>query len=180
MAVGSARSVPGFDLYKAINQCSDLLDQFGGHMFAAGLSMKKENMAEFTTRFEKVVEESLDQRLLIPEIEIDAELEPDDITNKLFGIIKQFAPFGPGNMKPVFITKGLKDTGASRVLKEHLKVMVSKNGSRQLRGIAFGKAESYQQVSSPGTIDICYTLEENEWNGNISIEMNVKDIKESR
>ncbi len=180
MAVGSARSIPGFDLYKAINQCSDLLDQFGGHMFAAGLSMKKENMAEFTLRFEKVVDETLDLRLLVPEIEIDAELEPEDITSKLFGIIKQFAPFGPGNMKPVFITKGLKDTGATRVLKEHLKVMVSKNGSRQLRGIAFGKAESYQQVTTPGTIDICYTLEENEWNGNISIEMNVKDIKVSR
>jgi len=180
MAVGSARSVPGFDLYKAISQCSDLLDQFGGHMFAAGLSLKKENMPEFINRFEKVVNETIDIKLLIPEIEIDAELEPDDISPKLFGLIKQFAPFGPGNMKPVFLTKFLKDTGGTRIVKEeHLKVMVSKNGSRQLRGIAFGKAEFYEHVTTTRALDMCYTLEENEWNGNISIEMNVRDIKES-
>jgi single-stranded-DNA-specific exonuclease len=180
MAVGLARSLPGFDLYKAISQCSDLLDQFGGHMFAAGLSLKKENLPEFISRFEKVVNETIDARLLIPEVEIDAELEIEDISIKLYNIIKQFAPFGPGNMKPVFITKGLKDTGGTRIIKEeHLKVMVSKNGSRQLRGIAFGKAAYYQQVTD-SRVDICYTLEENEWNDNISIEMNVKDIKESR
>lgn len=180
MAVGSARSVPGFDLYKAISQCSDLLDQFGGHMFAAGLSMKKENMPEFITRFEKVVNETMDVKLLIPEIEIDAELEPEEINIKFYNIIKQFAPFGPHNMKPVFLTKGLKDTGATRIIKEeHLKVMVSKNGSRQLRGIAFGKAEMHNLLTTSKGLDICYTLEENEWNGNISIEMNVRDIKES-
>ena len=180
MAVGSARSVPGFDLYKAISQCSDLLDQFGGHMFAAGFSMKKENMPEFISRFEKVVNETIDVKLLIPEIEIDAELEPDDINTKLYGIIKQFAPFGPGNMKPVFLTKGLRDTGGTRLIKEeHIKTMVAKNGSRQLRGIAFGKAELFQMVTTSRALDICYTIEENEWNGNISIEMNIRDIKES-
>lgn len=121
-ATGSARSVAGFNIYEAILSCSDLLEQFGGHMFAAGLTMRLENITAFTQRFEEVVSSTIEERYLTPEIEINATLEMEDITTKFFSLLKQFEPFGPQNMKPVFLTTAVQDTGWSRIVgTDHLK-----------------------------------------------------------
>ncbi|HUM45958.1 MAG TPA: single-stranded-DNA-specific exonuclease RecJ [Chitinophagales bacterium] len=177
LATGSARSVAGFDIYEAILSCCDLLEQFGGHMFAAGLTMRLENLTAFTQRFEEVVSSTIEERYLTPEIEINAVLEMEDITPKFFSVLKQFAPFGPQNMKPVFTTSGVSDTGWSRIVgTEHLKFSLKK-GNGSLNGIGFGMGSLLPVVKSGHPFDICYNLDENEWNGRKRIEMNVKDIK---
>ncbi|MEO6167220.1 MAG: single-stranded-DNA-specific exonuclease RecJ [Chitinophagales bacterium] len=176
-ATGSARSVAGFDIYEAILSCCDLLEQFGGHMFAAGLTMRLENVAAFTQRFEEVVAATIEERYLTPEIEINALLEMEEITPKFFSVLKQFAPFGPQNMKPLFMTSGVLDTSWSRLVgTEHLKFSLKK-GSSSLSGIGFGMGSFLPRVKSTQPFDICYNLDENEWNGRKRIEMNVKDIK---
>lgn len=180
MATGSARSVHGFDLYEAIKSCSDLLEQFGGHMFAAGLSMKMENLEKFQVKFEQVVSETIDEKLLTPEIPIDAELDLKDITPKFFGIVNQFAPFGPGNMRPVFLTKNVFDTGYSKVVKDtHLKISVQQNGAK-MSGIGFDLGYKYPQIFNGNPFDICYAIEENEWNGEKRLQINVKDIRQKK
>lgn len=176
-ATGSARSVAGFDIYEAILSCCDLLEQFGGHMFAAGLTMRIENLNAFMQRFEEVVSSTIEERYLTPEIEINAELQMEDITPKFFSVLKQFAPFGPQNMKPTFMTTQVTDTGWSRIVgQEHLKFSLKK-GNGSLNGIGFGMGSSLPVVKSGQPFDICYNLDENEWNGRKRIEMNVKDIK---
>jgi single-stranded-DNA-specific exonuclease len=180
-ATGSARSVKGFNIYEAIKSCSELLEQYGGHMYAAGLTMPLENVEAFIAKFEKVVAETIDEKSLTPEIEIDAELNFADIDDKFFNILKQFAPFGPGNMRPVFLTKNVIDRGGSKVLKEtHLKLDLL-HRDRSKSGIAFGMAHFAEHVISYGKpsmhFDICYNIEENEWNGNKSLQLNIKDIK---
>lgn len=174
---GSARSVPGFDIYEAIYACRDLLEQFGGHMFAAGITMKRDNLDAFRRRFEEVVATSIDERLLIPEIEINAALDPADVTPKFYNILRQFGPFGPQNMKPLFVTQGVVDNGWTKVVgTDHIRFYVKKNEAN-LQGVGFGMAEHISKIKSGEPFDICYSLEENEWNGRKRIEMLVKDIK---
>lgn len=180
LIIGSARSVKNFDIYEAIDACSDLLEHFGGHKCAAGLSMKPENLQEFILRFEEVVSKAIDHTPMIPEIEIDANLDFHNITPKFIRILKQFAPFGPNNMAPVFITSKVKDTGfASIAGNNHLKLnLIQPSQSDQVVGaIAFSQANHMTAISESKAFDICYTLEENEWNGNTTIQLNIKDIR---
>jgi len=180
MYTGSARSVKGFDIYAAIDSCNDLLENFGGHPFAAGLSIKKENIDEFVTRFETFVSEHIEQQMLSPEINIDSKLEINQISEHFYSILKQFAPFGPGNMAPVFVTHNAWDTGYAKVVGEkHLKFR-ARNPLGNPAGydaIAFGQSDNLKVVKGHG-FDVCYTLEENVWRGNTSLQLMVKDVKE--
>jgi len=180
-ASGSARSVSGFDIYKAIDSCRDLLENFGGHMYAAGLSMKEENIPAFTERFEKFVAENILKEQTYPQIEIDAVLEFKDITPKFFRVLKQFGPFGPGNMKPVFVSKKVMDYGTSRLVgkeQEHLKLeLVDSSSENVMNGIAFRMHEYNDHLKALNPLDICYTIEENSFNGNTSIQLMIRDIK---
>ncbi len=180
LITGSARSVKDFDVYDAIDACSDLLEHFGGHKYAAGLSLKPENLEKFKARFMRMVEENITEAMMIPEVEIDAVLNLTDISPKFYRILKQFAPFGPGNMSPVFKTEKLIDTGFSRIVgKNHLKLsLVHPHISGfPVSGIAFQLGHQLDVVKSTKPFSICYHLEENEWNGKISLQLNVKDIK---
>jgi len=184
--VGSARSVRGFDLYSALKQCNDLLEQFGGHRYAAGLALRPENLEAFVERFEKVVAASIDEALLIPHMKIDTEFQLQEIDHRFHRILAQFGPFGPGNMKPVFLTRKVFDTGYSRRVGDltHLKLHVKQDGSASFNGIAFRLGEWFDRLSTgKGSnsdkiyFDICYTIEENHWNGTKSLQLNVKDIR---
>jgi single-stranded-DNA-specific exonuclease len=181
LASGSARSVPGFDIYKAIDSCRDLLETFGGHMYAAGLSIKEENIPIFTERLEKFVSEHILVEQTYPQIEIDAVLEFKDITPKFFRVLKQFAPFGPGNMKPIFVSKKVMDFGTSRLVgkdQEHLKLeLVDSSCENVINGIAFRMHEYNDYLKALNPLDICYTLEENVFNGTTSIQLMIRDIK---
>ena len=177
---GSARSVKDFDIYDAIDACRDLLEHFGGHKYAAGLSMKEENLELFKQRFEEVVSSTITEDSLVPEIAIDTELNLSDITLKFFTVLKQFAPFGPGNMSPIFLTKGVVDKGFARLVGEnHLKLCVTQPASTNnfFAGIAFQQAKHLPFVNRRKPFDICYHVEENEWNGSVYLQLNVKDIK---
>jgi single-stranded-DNA-specific exonuclease len=175
--VGSARSVKGFDLYAALEACQDYMIQFGGHKYAAGMTMEMEQVAAFTQRFEEVVATTIEAGSLHPVIAIDAEIEFDQINEKLFDTIEEMAPFGPGNMRPIFVTREVRDSGNSKIVKEeHLKVEVFKSGQRSMRGIAFGMADKMDYKQRKTKFDICYQLQINEWNGNRTVEMLVKDI----
>lgn len=180
-ASGSARSVPGFDMYKAIDSCRDLLETFGGHMYAAGLSMREENIPEFTERLEKYVSENILESQTYPQIDIDAVLEFKDITPKFFRVLKQFGPFGPGNMKPFFVSKNVWDFGTSRLVgkeQEHLKLeLVDASSENVINGIAFRMHEYNDHLKALNRLDICYTLEENHFNGNTTIQLMIRDIK---
>lgn len=186
-AAGSARSVKDYDIHSALEQCADLLEQFGGHKFAAGLTIKTENIKAFQQRFEEVVAKTIADDLLIPSIEIDTELSfevlfEDVVDNlpKFFRVIKQMAPFGPGNLSPVFISRNVMDAGYARVLGEsHLKCWVYQPAYPQLRidAIGFGLGNKLSLLQSGKPVDIVYSLEENEWNGKISLQINLKDIK---
>lgn len=181
LASGSARSVQGFDIYKAIDSCRDLLETFGGHMYAAGLSMKEENIPAFTARFEQYVSENITEEQTYPRIDIDAVLEFKDITPKFFRVLKQFAPFGPGNMKPYFISNKVMDFGTSRLVgkeQEHLKLeLVDSSCENVMNGIAFRMHEYNAHLKALNPLDICYTLEENNFNGNTTIQLMIRDIK---
>ena len=181
LASGSARSVPGFDIYSAIDACRDLLENFGGHRYAAGLSMKEENVVPFTERFEEYVAENITEEQTSPQIDIDALIDFKDITPKFFNVLKQFGPFGPGNMKPVFATKKVMDYGSSRLVgkeQEHLRLeLVDSSSENVMNGIAFGMYEFNDHLKSMKPLDICYTLEENTFNGNTTIQLMIKDIK---
>lgn len=173
---GSARSVKNFDLYEAIYECKDLLIQFGGHKFAAGLTLRPEMVEEFSQRFEEVVSGRITDAQLVPELEIDAELGLEDITPGFYKILQQMAPFGPENMNPLFLTREVIDTGWSKVVKEdHVKFSVKKNTGDRIDGIGFGLADKFSVVKS-GPFDIVYHLDENVWNGNTTLQLVVKDI----
>ncbi len=178
---GSARSVQGFDLYKAIDSCRDLLENFGGHMYAAGLTIKEENIPEFTKRFDKYVVENILEDQTCPQIDIDAVLQFKDITPKFFRILKQFGPFGPGNMKPVFMSRKVLDFGTSRLVgreQEHLKMeLIDSSSENVINGIAFGMHAYNEHLKALNPLDVCYTLEENNFNGNSTIQLMVRDIK---
>ena len=182
MASGSARSVSDYNIYDAINACSRLLESFGGHKFAAGLSLKVENVEAFSECFEKYVSETITPEQLVPVIQVDAELSFSDIDRKFFNVMNQMAPFGPGNMSPVFITKNVKDTGNSRRVgtnKEHLKLEVVDKDGVIMPGIAFSfEPEYYEKMSSDSKpcFDICYSINKNEFHGKINIQLSVKEI----
>lgn len=179
-AVGSARSVKGFDVYEAICACSELLDQFGGHTYAAGLTMPLENVATFRARFEAVVRATIDPALRTPEEEVDAEVHLADLNDRLARVLHHMAPYGPGNMKPVFLTRGVVDTGNARIVGEdHLKMTLRMAGAPgpTIDAIAFRMAGFYEQVKSGEPFSVIHTLEENEWNGRTTLQLNIRDIK---
>ncbi len=176
----SARSVKGFDIYNALEACSEHLEQFGGHKYAAGMTLLEENYLAFKNAFEKVVSATILPDSLTPEIPIDAEINFDDITPKLLRILKQFEPFGPQNMTPVFLTKNVIDTGYSKKLgaeEEHLKLFVKQNNSGGIPAIGFGLGNKMDLVTHKKPFNAIYCIDENEWNGKISIQLRLKDIK---
>ena len=184
LVTGSARSIKNFDIYDAIDNCSDLLEHFGGHKYAAGLSMKPENLPEFRRRFEAYVAEHLVDEDFVPEMEVDLKIKFSDITSKFMRILNQFAPFGPGNMAPVFWTDNVIDAGGSRPVggHKHLKLTVSQVGDAEqgvapFSGIAFQKGDLFTRIHSGEPFSICYHLEYNTWQGKTNLQFNVKDIK---
>lgn len=179
----SARSVKGFDVYNALDACSQHLEQFGGHMYAAGMTLKAENYKPFKDAFEKQVEETILPEMRTPEIEVDAEINFSDITPKLVRILKQFEPFGPLNMTPVFMTKEAKDTGYAKTLgseDEHLRLFIKQSRSLGTEGIAaigFGLGKKINIVKNQQPFQLAYSLAENEWNGTVSTQLMLKDIR---
>jgi single-stranded-DNA-specific exonuclease len=175
---GSARSVLGYDLYEALYECKDLLIQFGGHKYAAGLTMEPENIDAFSEKFEQVVCATIKPEQLVQEILIDAELELKKIEPKFFRILNQFAPFGPENMAPVFLSKGVRVNGYAGLVGEaHLKMSVMQGGSPSFESIGFGLGNCLAEVSNGKPFDICYTIEENIWRDRRSIQLNIKGIR---
>jgi len=176
--VGSARSVKDFDVYEALKKCADLLDKFGGHKYAAGLQMKSSNYEIFCERFEQAVAETITEEQLIPQITIDAEMDLKDISYSFYNILKQFAPFGPGNMTPLFVSKNLTDYGSRLLNDKHVKFSVRNAENQRATGIGFDMKHHYETTKSK-KIDMVYSLEENDWQGNKSVEWRIRDIKPS-
>jgi single-stranded-DNA-specific exonuclease len=178
MAAGSARSVEGFDLYHAIEECADLLEQYGGHTHAAGLTLRVENVPKFIEKFESIVVKNIETRSLTPEIEYDTEIPFRAITPKFFSVLKQFAPFGPGNMSPIFMTRNVWDVGDVTVVgNNHLRMSLThEEGGRIYKAIGFGLGEHYHKVAQGISFDICYYIEENFFNGHVNLQLNIKDI----
>ena len=176
---GSARSVHDFDLYEAISKCSHLCEKFGGHKYAAGLSIKKENLLEFINAFEIAVADTIRDDQLSPKIEIDMEIDINNIDDKLFRIIKQFSPYGPQNLSPVFVSRNIVDNGYGKQIgadKSHLKINAKTNvGS--LAGIGFGMGEFFKKITDSQEFDICYSINENEWNGKKSLQLMIRDLQ---
>lgn len=176
----SARSVKDFDVYNALEACSEHLEQFGGHMYAAGMTLAAENYDAFKDAFEKIVEETIHPDLLIPEIAVDAEIDFTAINEKFIRILNQFEPFGPQNMTPVFLTKNVKDTGYAKPLgqnDEHLKLFVKQNGSTGFGAIGFGLGNKIDLVKNQKTFETVYCIDENEFNGNVTIQLRLKDLR---
>ncbi|WP_395054303.1 single-stranded-DNA-specific exonuclease RecJ [Flavobacterium sp.] len=176
----SARSVKDFDVYNALEVCAEHLEQFGGHMYAAGMTLKEENYKNFKDAFEKVVQETIHPDLLIPEISVDAQIELSDINEKFVRLLNQFEPFGPQNMTPVFISKNIKDTGYAKPLgqnDEHLKLFVKQNGSQGIGAIGFGLGKKLEQITNQKPFDVVYCIDENEFNGNVTLQLRLKDIR---
>jgi len=181
-ATGSARSVQGYDLYQAIEACSDLLESFGGHMFAAGLTLKKENIQPFIERFEQYVNSTITEDQLLPRIFIDTDLNFSEITEDFFRIMSQFQPFGPENMSPIFVSHNVFDAGSGRMVGssgEHLKLDLCQDSDsiKTIPGIAFNQANHFEYIKSGNPFDICYSIEMNEFRGNKNLQLNIRDIK---
>ena len=181
-ATGSARSVPGFDLYQAMESCSDLLENFGGHMYAAGMTMKVDNVPLFRSRFEEAVNSKITDDLLIPKIEVDAKIKLESVNSKFYKILKQFQPFGPGNMSPVFMVEHVIDSGGVKVVgpnHDHLKldVMTEENPGWRLPAIAFSQSKYYKLIHAGMPFDIAFSVEENIFQGKSNLQLNMKDIK---
>ncbi len=176
----SARSVKGFDVYNALQGCADCIEQFGGHKYAAGLTLLEEQYAPFKAQFEKVVSSTIDPALLIPEITVDALIELKDITPKLLRIIQQFAPFGPGNMSPVFMAEELQDAGYAKGVGEgekHLKLAAKQPGVKPINGIGFNLGDKLPLVANKKRFSAVFGIEENEWQGMKSLQLKLKDLK---
>lgn len=176
----SARSVKDFDIYNALEACAEHLEQFGGHMYAAGMTLKEENYLAFKEAFERTVEETIHPDLLTPEIAVDAEINLTDINEKLIRILNQFEPFGPQNMTPVFMTKGLKDSGYAKGIgadEDHLKLYVKQNNSPGFGAIGFGLGKKLDLVKNQQPFDAVYCIDENEFNGKVSVQLRLKDIR---
>jgi single-stranded-DNA-specific exonuclease len=177
VAAGSARSVPGFNLYEAIHACREHLLGYGGHFAAAGLSLLPENVEPFSKKFEEVVTATITDELLIPQINIDAEIRFKDITPSFYSILCQMEPFGPENMRPVFIARNVTETGYSKIAKElHIRYVVSQDNIT-LTGIGFNMAEKFHLLQLQKAVDMVFTIDENEWNGNTTLQLKVIDIR---
>jgi single-stranded-DNA-specific exonuclease len=183
LITGSARSIKNFDIYDAIDHCSDILEHFGGHTYAAGLALKPEKLNTFIEKFEKYASERITEEMLVPEIEIDQELFISDINFKFYRIVKQFAPFGPGNMSPIFVTNNVIDTGYAKLVgkngQNHLKFSVvhpDRTGN-PVPAIAFNQGHYYEKMKAGRPFSICYHIDENTWLGNTSLQLRIKDIK---
>ena len=178
---GSARSVKGFDLYNAIKSCEQYLEKFGGHKYAAGLSLKKENLQHFIEAFEKIVSSRITKQQLIPEIDIDMELALNEIDDKFFRIIQQFAPFGPQNRSPIFISKRVQDTGYVIKVgadKTHLRLNVTdETTNKSISSIGFGLGHFFDKIQESQYVDICYSIDENIWNNKKNLQLKIRDIK---
>lgn len=179
---GSARSIAGFDLYEAIESCSDLLENFGGHMYAAGLTMRAEKLEEFSRRFEETVSKMITEEMLTPIVTIDSFLEFKQITPKFFRILKQFQPFGPGNQSPVFISQNVYDNGNGRIVGNangHLKLeLIQEDFIHPISAIAFNKSEHFDHLHAGNPVDICYSIAENYYRGIANIQLRIKDIRD--
>lgn len=176
----SARSVYGFDVYNALEACSEHLEQFGGHMYAAGMTLSEEKYEKFKLAFENEVKNTISAEQREPRISIDMELNFEDIDEKTMRILKQFEPFGPQNMTPVFATKNVFDTGYGKPMgleNEHLKLFVKQNNSEGYAAIGFGLGQKYDLISNRKPIEIAYSLSENEWNGKTTLQLNLKDLR---
>ena len=176
---GSARSVHDFDLYEAISKCAYLCEKFGGHKYAAGLSIKKENLSEFIIAFEKAVSESITEDQLSPKIDVDMEIDIDAVDGKLFRIIKQFSPFGPQNLSPIFVSRSVVDNGYGKRIgadKSHLRIN-TKTASGSLAGIGFSMGDAFEKIKDYSEFDICYSINENEWNGRKNLQLMLNDLK---
>lgn len=177
---GSARSVSGFNVYEAIHQCKDLLENYGGHFYAAGMTLKPENVTAFQAKFEEVVAATINPELLIPEIVIDTEINLSDLSPGFYNIMRQFEPLGPENLRPVFLARNLMDTGFSKIVKEeHLKLSVKQRNGGSFSGIGFFMADKFEIISHKKPFDMVFTVEENEWNGTVSLQLKVIDIRAS-
>ena len=177
----SARSVKGFDVYNALEACTEHLEQFGGHMYAAGMTLKEENYQIFKDAFEKEVEKTIHPDMLTPEIAVDAEIDFADITPKLIRILKQFEPYGPQNMTPIFLTKNIKDTGYGKPMgqeDEHLKLFVKQNNSEGIAAIGFNLGNKMELTTHQKPFQAVYCIDENEWKGKFSLQLRLRDIKE--
>ncbi|MCQ2286410.1 MAG: single-stranded-DNA-specific exonuclease RecJ [Bacteroidales bacterium] len=180
LITGSARSIKEFNIYDGINYCADLLEHFGGHKYAAGLSLKEDNLDTFIQRFEEYVCDNLNAESFIPEINVDMELDLSEITNDFVKNLKRFAPFGPGNLAPIFLSKNVVEEGMGKIVGEkHIKmrVLYRNRASLPIDAIAFNLKEYFQDISSKKDFDILYHVEENTWNNNTTIQLNVKDIR---
>ena len=178
---GSARSVHGFDLYDAIESCADLLENFGGHLYAAGLTLKEENLPEFCERIENFIEKHINEDMLTPVIMIDTRLDFSQITPKFFRILKQFQPFGPGNNAPVFLTENVYDNGNVRKVGAdggHLKLELIQESQpyRSISAIAFNKSEHFDHIKAGNPIDVCYSIVENYYRGIANLQLRIKDL----
>lgn len=182
LATGSSRSVQGFDIYKAVDATRDLLENFGGHTYAVGLSMKEENIPEFTRRFEEYVANNITEKQLTPQLDIDTYISFADITPRLLQLLKRFNPFGPGNQKPIFCTRNVSDFGTSKLVGKHLEhiklELIDETSGKVFNGIAFNLAEHFEHIHAGKPFDICYTIEENKHrNASDSIQLQVKGIR---
>ena len=177
VAAGSARSVPGFNLYEAVHACREYLLGYGGHFAAAGLSLLPENISAFTNKFEAVVSATIDERLLIPEIIIDTVISLTEINRSFYNILCQMEPFGPENMRPVFVAKNVQDAGYSKIVKEQHIRFVVKQANISFSGIGFNMAGKFGLLKKP--FDLVFTIDENEWNGNVSLQLKVIDLRAS-
>ncbi|MCZ6593709.1 MAG: single-stranded-DNA-specific exonuclease RecJ [Bacteroidetes bacterium] len=176
----SARSVKGFDVYNALEGCAEFIEQFGGHKYAAGLTLLEKDYEGFKAEFEKVVRDTIDPKLLNPELNIDAEINLAEITPKFYRILKQFAPFGPGNMAPVFMTQNLIDIGKGKRVgedKSHLRLVVKQGNSIQITCIGFGMGDKHDLTCDGEPFKAAYVIDENEWQGTVSLQLLLKDIK---
>lgn len=181
LITGSARSVKEFNIYDGIDYCSDLLEHFGGHKFAAGLSMKEENLEEFMEKFEQYVADNLEESASIPEITVDMSIDLTEITHSFMNNLKRFAPFGPGNQEPVFQSNSVVDDGGGRVVGDkHLKcrALYPDKSMQPLDVIAFNQKDKLPLIKDNKTFDLLYHVEENVWNNNVNIQLNVKDIRQ--
>jgi len=180
MVTGSARSVKNFNIYEAISSCSDLIEQFGGHKYAAGLTIDPKNVNQFINRFEDIVDTTITDDQLIPEISIDSNIRLRHIAEAFYDILRQFAPFGPANMKPIFRAIEVVDTGHSSIVgNSHLRLSIKQPDSFSVKAIAYGMADMYDMVQSGEPFDICFTIEENYYRNQSSLQLNIKDLKPS-